>query len=394
MKKTAEQGFATIVGVLALVLLVVAAGVGIYMLKKPTTLKSHADQASLSLSADNTTVTPGGDVNVSATLDPAGAQVEYLSVIIKYDPNFLTLQGNPTVNITTDAKDGNGRITWISPAKLGSSNLNSVDTATGTIKIGALPLSENSLSARAANPLTVKSQLALLNFKAKGPGSASITIMPDQILLAGNTAQALNPDLSQAGTNITIATPAQPVNGGWSDWTTCSANCGGGTQTRTCTNPAPANGGANCSGANSQSCNTQACVAPSAPTVTSTCTGGTLTGTIAWNQQPNATIVDISTDSNFSSYGTNFWNKPVSGSSTDLTGFSGNFTPVPNTTYYVRTWNGTQLSVVATFNCTKTTTTPPPAQLTVSTQDIDNLINSWSSHTALDFGKLYGELKP
>ena len=53
-----------------------------------------------------------------------------------------------------------------------------------------------------------------------------------------------------------------PVNGGWSefgDWSTCSADCGGGTQTRTrtCTNPAPANGGADCTGESTetQSCN-------------------------------------------------------------------------------------------------------------------------------------------
>ena len=50
-----------------------------------------------------------------------------------------------------------------------------------------------------------------------------------------------------------------PVNGGWSDWSTCSVSCGGGTQTRTCTNPAPANGGSPCSGASSKDCNTQAC---------------------------------------------------------------------------------------------------------------------------------------
>ncbi|XP_060580092.1 tenascin-like, partial [Ruditapes philippinarum] len=55
-------------------------------------------------------------------------------------------------------------------------------------------------------------------------------------------------------------------NGGWTPWTTwgdCSVTCGGGTQTksRTCTNPAPQYGGAECSGigSDSQQCNTQYC---------------------------------------------------------------------------------------------------------------------------------------
>src|SRR3989344_5073365 len=63
-----------------------------------------------------------------------------------------------------------------------------------------------------------------------------------------------------------------PVNGGWSDWSSwsdCSATtCGTtGTQTRTrtCTNPAPANGGATCIGSDTdtQSCNAPACSTPS-----------------------------------------------------------------------------------------------------------------------------------
>ena len=50
-----------------------------------------------------------------------------------------------------------------------------------------------------------------------------------------------------------------PVDGGWSDWSSCSELCGGGTQTRICNNPSPANGGADCSGPSSQDCNQQAC---------------------------------------------------------------------------------------------------------------------------------------
>ncbi|XP_019643716.1 PREDICTED: coadhesin-like [Branchiostoma belcheri] len=54
-----------------------------------------------------------------------------------------------------------------------------------------------------------------------------------------------------------------PVNGGWSDWdqwSNCSVTCGVGTETRdrTCTNPAPENGGVDCDGSaqETRSCDT------------------------------------------------------------------------------------------------------------------------------------------
>jgi len=54
-------------------------------------------------------------------------------------------------------------------------------------------------------------------------------------------------------------TEKTPVNGGWSPWGRCSVSCGGGSQTRTCTDPSPANGGEDCVGASRQECNTDDC---------------------------------------------------------------------------------------------------------------------------------------
>ena len=48
---------------------------------------------------------------------------------------------------------------------------------------------------------------------------------------------------------IKLSNQCPPVrNGGWSDWGKCSATCGKGTQFASCTNPAPQQGGNDCSG--------------------------------------------------------------------------------------------------------------------------------------------------
>ena len=49
------------------------------------------------------------------------------------------------------------------------------------------------------------------------------------------------------------------LDGGWSNFGVCSKACGGGTHTRTCSNPVPANGGNDCVGDPISACNTQDC---------------------------------------------------------------------------------------------------------------------------------------
>ena len=83
--------------------------------------------------------------------------------------------------------------------------------------------------------------------------------------------------------SVSWTSPPPPVDGGWSGWSACSASCSGGTQTRSCTNPVPANDGADCGGPVSQACNIQAC----APTATLSASPSIIdsgeSSTLAWN---------------------------------------------------------------------------------------------------------------
>merc|ERR550519_2297875 len=61
-------------------------------------------------------------------------------------------------------------------------------------------------------------------------------------------------NMADCGGNSASGTEKTPVNGGWSPWGSCSASCGRGSQTRTCANRSPANGGADCVGKSRRDC--------------------------------------------------------------------------------------------------------------------------------------------
>lgn len=90
---------------------------------------------------------------------------------------------------------------------------------------------------------------------------ASLTIDNTQLGYTGKvTLTCSNGTLSQSSATCN----PNPVHGGWTDWSACSASACGttGTQTRSCNNPPPSNGGADCpntDGGMSRPCDAPAC---------------------------------------------------------------------------------------------------------------------------------------
>jgi len=177
------------------------------------------------------------------TINTSTSLVTTASLVITYDPDKVIItsvaKGSflPNTLASTVITSGKATFTYAAPADSGGKQ------GTGTV--------------------------ATLSLKPLTTGTFTLTFNTGTLVTAvgqfGNVLKTANP--------ITL-TPLQPVNGGWSAWSAKNPACGfSGTQTRTCTNPAPANGGTNCTGSSTQTYTNPACPIPGDLTETGDVTG-------------------------------------------------------------------------------------------------------------------------
>ena len=165
------------------------------------------------------------------TINTGVSSVTATSVVITYNPALVTI---------TSVAQGPFLTATLASAALTSGKATftyAVPAATGTGKQGT-----GTLATLSIKPLTTSAFTLTFN-----TGTLVSAISPSGNVLKTAAAATF--------------TPLQPVNGGWSAWSAKDPACGvTGTQTRTCTNPTPTNGGANCSGASTQPYTNPACL--------------------------------------------------------------------------------------------------------------------------------------
>lgn len=203
--------------------------------------------------------------------------------------------GAPT-NLEADSENGQVSLSWNAPSSDGGSAILNYNIYRGAASGSEIFLRTASSTSHTdtglANGQSYYYQVSTLNVAGESSRSneASATPCDSNVIVdyggwgscsascGGGTQTRTN--VNQCGQNVvetqSCNTQCCPVNGGWSSWgawsgwESCSTNCGGGIQSRTrtriCTNPSPSCSGAGCAGSNSetetQSCNTQSCCDP------------------------------------------------------------------------------------------------------------------------------------
>lgn len=187
----------------------------------------------LAFGSPSATLVPNTTATIPITVDTTTSRLTITSVVITYDPTKVTItsvaKGSFLTNSVADAALSSGKVTFTY----------STPTSADSAKQGT-------------------GLLATLSVKPLVSGSFTLTFgTGTQAATMGTTSNALKT------ANAATFNAATPVNGGWSNWSAKVTTCGfTGTQTRTCTNPSPANGGSSCTGSTTQSYTNPACPFP------------------------------------------------------------------------------------------------------------------------------------
>ncbi len=240
------NGKAFFIGLIT-ILTLVGVVTGVYLVQRTQIFSPKAleltQAADLKITPASKMVNPGQEFVVTLDAVPNGLPISAVSIKLNYNSQYLEAK-SATLSAYLP--------TQLSAPKITPGSL--------TFTTGTVPNQSP----------TVPGTIATVTFKALQASVSPVSISFDQtetkVAVVGGDSD--NGVKSLTGSAISILTP---VNGGWSAWSVCSQTCGGGTQNRTCTNPAPLNGGSDCTnldgGVATRACNTQICII--APTITS-----------------------------------------------------------------------------------------------------------------------------
>ena len=189
------------------------------------------------------------------------------------------------------------------------------------------------------------------------------------------------------------------VNGGWSSWSdNCSIKCGQSI-TRTCTNPAPACGGAACTGISSDNCPSDDSGRPGAPTLTSA--NGTLANPTVYASGTTVSLTWSSNSSLTDYYVVKIYNNNgiLVHTSPNITGLSYTAPVLVNGVYYwqvtpTNTSCGTQVGTASVNGYFRINSPPTIVRIMVANSDVTAVANDNTTDNHICKSSFAGTTKP